>query len=139
MITEQKGHAFHTEVENAQLWNAENPSLYTLILQYGSEVICQKVGLRHIEVKNRVMLFNGQAIKFKGVNRHDSDPKTGYVISREQALQDLRLMKQHNFNAIRTAHYPNAPWFTELCDEYGSYVIAESGISNHTARMQYYV
>ena len=53
------------------------------------------------------------------VNRHDSDPKTGYVISREQALQDLRLMKQHNFNAIRTAHYPNAPWFTELCDEYG--------------------
>lgn len=78
-----------------------------------------KVGLRHIEVKNGVMLFNGQAIKFKGVNRHDSDPKTGYVISREQALQDLRLMKQHNFNAIRTAHYPNAPWFTELCDEYG--------------------
>ena len=90
-----------------------------MILQYGSEVICQKVGLRHIEVKNGVMLFNGQAIKFKGVNRHDSDPKTGYVISREQALQDLRLMKQHNFNAIRTAHYPNAPWFTELCDEYG--------------------
>ena len=63
-------------------------------------VICQKVGLRHIEVKNGVTLFNGQAIKFKGVNRHDSDPKTGYVISREQALQDLRLMKQHNFNAI---------------------------------------
>ncbi|MDU5840598.1 MAG: glycoside hydrolase family 2 TIM barrel-domain containing protein, partial [Haemophilus parainfluenzae] len=103
LIIEQKGHAFHAEIENAQLWHAENPRLYTLILQYGSEVICQKVGLRHIEVKNGVMLFNGQAIKFKGVNRHDSDPKTGYVISREQALQDLRLMKQHNFNAIRTA------------------------------------
>ena len=135
LITEQKGHVFHAEIENAQLWHAENPRLYTLILQYGSEVICQKVGLRHIEVKNGIMLFNGQVIKFKGVNRHDSDPKTGYVISREQALQDLRLMKQHNFNAIRTAHYPNAPWFTELCDEYGFYVIAESDIEC-TARMR---
>lgn len=137
LIIEQKGHAFHAEIENAQLWHAENPRLYTLILQYGSEVICQKVGLRHIEVKNGVMLFNGQAIKFKGVNRHDSDPKTGYAISREQALQDLRLMKQHNFNAIRTAHYPNAPWFTELCDEYGFYVIAESDIESHGTNAVY--
>ena len=137
LIIEQKGHAFHAEIENAQLWHAEKPRLYTLILQYGSEVICQKIGLRHIEVKNGVMLFNGQAIKFKGVNRHDSDPKTGYVISREQALQDLRLMKQHNFNAIRTAHYPNAPWFTELCDEYGFYVIAESDIESHGTNAVY--
>ena len=137
LIIEQNGHAFHTEIENAQLWHAENPRLYTLILQYGSEVICQKVGLRHIEVKNGVMLFNGQAIKFKGINRHDSDPKTGYAISREQALQDLRLMKQHNFNAIRTAHYPNAPWFTELCDEYGFYVIAESDIESHGTNAVY--
>jgi len=137
LIIEQKGHAFHAEIENAQLWHAENPRLYTLILQYGSEVICQKVGLRHIEVKNGVMLFNGQVIKFKGVNRHDSDPNTGYVISREQALQDLRLMKQHNFNAIRTAHYPNAPWFTELCDEYGFYVIAESDIESHGTNAVY--
>ena len=137
LIIEQKGHAFHAEIENAQLWHAEKPRLYTLILQYGSEVICQKIGLRHIEVKNGVMLFNGQAIKFKGVNRHDSDPKTGYVISREQALQDLRLMKQHNFNAIRTAHYPNATWFTELCDEYGFYVIAESDIESHGTNAVY--
>ena len=137
LIIEQKGHAFHAEIENAQLWHAENPRLYTLILQYGSEVICQKVGLRRIEVKNGIMLFNGQAIKFKGVNRHDSDLKTGYVISREQALQDLRLMKQHNFNAIRTAHYPNAPWFTELCDEYGFYVIAESDIESHGTNAVY--
>lgn len=137
LIIEQKGHAFHAEIENAQLWHAENPRLYTLILQYGSEVICQKVGLRHIEVKNGVMLFNGQAIKFKGVNRHDSDPKTGYAISREQALQDLRLMKQHNFNAIRTAHYPNVPWFTELCDEYGFYVVAESDIESHGTNAVY--
>lgn len=137
LIIEQKGHAFHAEIENAQLWHAENPRLYTLILQYRSEVICQKVGLRHIEVKNGVMLFNGQAIKFKGVNRHDSYPKTGYAISREQALQDLRLMKQHNFNAIRTAHYPNAPWFTELCDEYGFYVIEESDIESHGTNAVY--
>ena len=137
LIIEQKGHAFHAEIENAQLWHAENPRLYTLILQYRSEVLCQKVGLRRIEVKNGIMLFNGQAIKFKGVNRHDSDPKTGYAISREQALQDLRLMKQHNFNAIRTAHYPNAPWFTELCDEYGFYVIAESDIESHGTNAVY--
>ena len=77
LITEQKGRAFHAEIENVQLWHAENPRLYTLILQYGSEVICQKVGLRHIEVKNGVTLFNGQAIKFKGVNRHDSESENG--------------------------------------------------------------
>ena len=90
-----------------------------MILQYGSEVICQKVGLRHIEVKNGVTLFNGQAIKFKGVNRHDSDPKTGYVISREQALQDLRLMKQHILMPFAQPTIRMHLWFTELCDEYG--------------------
>ncbi|MDO9795514.1 glycoside hydrolase family 2 TIM barrel-domain containing protein, partial [Glaesserella parasuis] len=76
-------------------------------------------------------------IKFRGVNRHDSDPLTGYVISREQAEQDFRLMKQHNINAIRTAHYPNAPWFSELCDRYGFYLISESDIESHGASMQY--
>ncbi|OOF46782.1 beta-galactosidase [Rodentibacter trehalosifermentans] len=127
----------HITLNEITLWNAENPQLYTLLFRYGSEVICQKIGLRKIEVKNGVMRFNGEAIKFKGVNRHDSDPKTGYVVSREQALQDLRLMKEHNFNAIRTAHYPNAPWFTELCDEYGFYVIAESDIESHGTNAVY--
>ncbi|OOF65854.1 glycoside hydrolase family 2 TIM barrel-domain containing protein [Rodentibacter sp. Ppn85] len=128
---------FNFTLNEITLWNAENPQLYTLVFRYGSEVICQKIGLRKIEVKNGVMLFNGKAIKFKGVNRHDSDPKTGYVINREQALQDLRLMKEHNFNAIRTAHYPNAPWFAELCDEYGFYLIAESDIESHGTNAVY--
>ena len=74
---------------------------------------------------------NGQNLKFRGTNRHDSDPVTGYTISKEQAIRDLTLMKQFNFNAIRTSHYPNAPWFTELCDRYGFYVIAESDIEMH--------
>ena len=128
---------FEFTVNEAQLWNAEDPKRYTLLFQYGSEVICQKIGLRKIEVQNGVLLFNKRPIKFKGVNRHDSDPATGYVISREQAITDLRLMKQHNFNAVRTAHYPNAPWFSELCDEFGFYLIAEADIEAHGCSMQY--
>ncbi|MDO4429784.1 MAG: glycoside hydrolase family 2 TIM barrel-domain containing protein [Lonepinella koalarum] len=127
----------HFELAEVELWHAEKPVLYCLVFSYGSEVICQKIGFRHIEVKNGVLYFNGQKIKFNGVNRHDSDPKTGYVIDRAQALLDLGLMKQHNFNAIRTAHYPNAPWFTELCDELGFYVIAESDIESHGSSMLY--
>ena len=122
---------FEFGIHELQLWNAEDPKLYTLLFRYGSEVICQKIGFRHIDVEDGVLRLNHQPIKFKGVNRHDSDPKTGYVISREQAITDLRLMKQHNFNAIRTAHYPNAPWFSELCDEYGFYLIAEADIESH--------
>lgn len=100
-------------------------------------MIEQAVGFRRIEVKDGVLLLNNHPIKFRGVNRHDSDPLTGYVISREQAEQDFRLMKQHNINAIRTAHYPNAPWFSELCDCYGFYLISESDIESHGASMQY--
>lgn len=120
-----------------QLWNAEQPHLYRLILEYGNEVICLPFGLRQVKVENGVFLLNGVPIKFKGVNRHDSDPDTGYAISREQALRDLRLLKQHNFNAIRTAHYPNAPWFAELCDEYGFYLIAEADIESHGCNARY--
>ena len=137
LVAEKCGQDFECFLAQPILWNAEQPNLYTLVFRYGSEVICQRIGLRKIEVKNGVLLFNGQAIKFKGVNRHDSDPRTGYVIHCEQALQDLRLMKQHNFNAIRTAHYPNAPWFTELCDQYGFYVIAESDIESHGTNAVY--
>lgn len=118
-------------VKNAQLWNAENPVLYTLALSYPGEVICEKVGFRKIEVKNGVIYLNGAKVKFRGVNRHDSDPVTGYTISVEQATRDLRLMKEHNINAIRTSHYPNAPWFSQLCDRYGFYVISESDIEIH--------
>lgn len=113
------------------LWNAEEPNLYTLRLSTREEVIMQKVGIRKVEIKDNVLLLNNVPIKLKGVNRHDSDPVTGYTISREQALKDLSLMKQHNINAIRTSHYPNAPWFTELCDEYGFYVIGEADLETH--------
>ena len=83
------------------------------------------------------MLLNGTAIKLRGVNRHDSDPVTGYTISQEQALRDLALMKLHNINAIRTSHYPNAPWFLQLCSQYGFYVIAEADIESHGSAEKY--
>lgn len=118
-------------VENPQLWNAESPVLYKLLIACGGEVIAQDIGLRQIEIQKGVVLLNGTAIKFKGVNRHDSDPVTGYTISREQACRDLELMKQHNINAVRTSHYPNAPWFPELCSRMGFYMIAESDIETH--------
>ena len=119
------------ELDNPVLWNAETPVQYTLTLQTEGEVIPQKVGLRKIEVQDGVVYLNGVAIKFRGVNRHDSDPVTGYAISREQAKKDLVLMKRHNVNAIRTSHYPNAPWFLQLCSEYGLYAIAEADMESH--------
>jgi beta-galactosidase len=121
------------KLEHPILWNAETPNLYTLVLLTDNEKITQKVGIRKIEVKDSVILLNNVPIKFKGVNRHDSDPVTGYTISKDQAINDLSLMKQHNINAIRTSHYPNAPWFTELCDQFGFYVIGESDVETHGA------
>lgn len=118
-------------VEQPILWNAEQPYLYHLTVSGPEEKIVQKVGIRTVCVKNGVILVNDHPVKFKGVNRHDSDPVTGYTISKEQALLDLRIMKEHNVNAIRTSHYPNAPWFVQLCDEYGFYVIGESDIEMH--------
>ena len=127
-----------------QLWNAENPQLYTLLIAANGEYIAQKVGVRQLEVRaevqkregksdidSSVIYLNGSKIKFKGVNRHDSDPFTGYTISMEQALTDMAIMKQHNINAIRTSHYPNAPWFTQLCDKLGFYVIDEADVEIH--------
>lgn len=95
------------------------------------ETIEQDIGIRKIEIVNGIVQLNGVPIKIKGVNRHDSDPVTGYTIHMEQALKDLCLMKQHNINAIRTSHYPNAPWFVLLCDRYGFYVISEADIEAH--------
>ncbi|NLK27754.1 MAG: DUF4981 domain-containing protein [Clostridiales bacterium] len=132
-----KGGYVEFEISKPILWNAESPNLYTLVLETEEESIKQKVGIRKIEIKNSIIYFNNVAIKLKGVNRHDSDPVTGYTISREQALKDLSLMKQHNVNAIRTSHYPNAPWFLELCDEYGFYVIGEADVECHGATELY--
>ena len=128
------GDAYEIRVAYPTLWNAEQPYLYTLTISTEDELIYQEVGIREIKVVDGVLFLNGQNIKFRGVNRHDSDPVTGYTISREQAEKDMRLMKQFNFNAIRTSHYPNAPWFPELANEYGFYLIAESDIEMHGYR-----
>ena len=119
------------ELHEPILWNAENPYLYKLVLQTQNESIGEKIGIREVKIKNGCVLINGTAVKFKGVNRHDSDPVTGTCVTKEQILKDLYLMKQHNINAIRTAHYPNAPVFLQLCDELGFYLIDEADIESH--------
>ena len=125
------------EIASPELWNTENPYLYKLILETENEVIVDHIALRKIEIKDQVICLNGQKIKFRGVNRHDSDPVTGFTISLEQLTTDLTLMKQHNFNAIRSSHYPNAPFFYEMCDKYGFMVIDEADIEAHGPFMIY--
>ena len=124
-------------VLNPVLWNAENPYLYQVILTMPDEVIVDQIGFRTIEIKDKVVYFNGEKIKFRGVNRHDSDPETGFVINVQQIKKDLMLMKQHNFNAIRSSHYPNAPYFYQMCDKYGFMVIDEADIEAHGPFMLY--
>ena len=125
------------EIASPELWNTENPYLYKLILETENEVIIDHIALRKIEIKDQVIYLNGQKIKFRGVNRHDSDPVTGFTINTEQITTDLTLMKQHNFNAIRSSHYPNAPFFYEMCDKYGFMVIDEADIEAHGPFMIY--
>lgn len=125
------------EIASPELWNTENPYLYKLILETENEVIVDHIALRKIEIKDHVIYLNGQKIKFRGVNRHDSDPVTGFTINPEQITTDLTLMKQHNFNAIRSSHYPNAPFFYEMCDKYGFMVIDEADIEAHGPFMIY--
>ena len=125
------------EIASPELWNTENPYLYKLILETENEVIVDHIALRKIEIKDQVIYLNGQKIKFRGVNRHDSDPVTGFTINPEQITTDLTLMKQHNFNAIRSSHYPNAPFFYEMCDKYGFMVIDEADIEAHGPCMIY--
>ena len=125
------------EIASPELWNTENPYLYKLILETENEVIVDHIALRKIEIKDQVIYLNGQKIKFRGVNRHDSDPVTGFTINPEQLTTDLTLMKQHNFNAIRSSHYPNAPFFYEMCDKYGFMVIDEADIEAHGPFMIY--
>ena len=125
------------EIASPELWDTENPYLYKLILETENEVIVDHIALRKIEIKDQVIYLNGQKIKFRGVNRHDSDPVTGFTINPEQITTDLTLMKQHNFNAIRSSHYPNAPFFYEMCDKYGFMVIDEADIEAHGPCMIY--
>ena len=124
-------------VKEPNLWNPEQPYLYTLVLETEGEVITDRIGIREISVKDAVLYINGTTIKFKGVNRHDSDPVTGFVIGLEQMKKDLQMMKESNFNAVRSSHYPNVPYFYQLCDEYGFFVIAEADNESHGTQSQY--
>ena len=117
-------------------WNAEKPELYTLYLSLveGDKVIqCvrSKIGFKTVKINGELFTFNGMPIKFKGVNHHDTHEKTGYVMSADDLLKDILLMKQFNVNAVRTSHYPPDPIFLDLCDEYGLYVIDEADIETH--------
>ena len=131
------GSSMKLTVPEAKLWSAEIPYLYTVVIETENEVITERMGLREVCIRDAVLYFNGQNIKLHGVNRHDSDPVTGFTISLEQMHRDLSLMKEHNVNAIRTSHYPNAPQFYQLCDQYGFYVMDEADNESHGAEVAY--
>ena len=125
-----------TTVDNVLPWTAETPNLYILEIQLKQndkvlEVVRKKVGFRHIEIKGGQLLVNGQPILIKGVDRHELDPDGGYVVPVERMIQDIKIMKQLNINAVRTSHYPDDPRWYDLCDEYGIYLTAEANIESH--------
>lgn len=128
---------FKTSIPKVLSWSAEIPELYRLNIIVKNkkgkvlEAISKKIGFRTSEVKNGRYLLNGKAILFKGVDRHEHDPITGHVISREDMLRDMQIFKEYNINAVRTSHYPNDPYWYELCDQYGIYVIDEANIESH--------
>ncbi len=142
--TPQRGLAkfawMETNISNPLKWTAETPNLYTLVLSLVNdkkqvvEVVSCKVGFRSIEIKDGQVLINGNPVRLRGVNRHEHDPATGRAVSYERMLQDIKLMKQANINAVRTAHYPNNPLWYELCDQYGLYVMDEADIEEHGLR-----
>ena len=132
----QVAEGLQATVENAKPWTAETPYLYTLEIAVKkgaetTEVIKQKVGFRNIEIKGGQLLVNGQPILIKGADRHELDPDGGYIVSVDRMIQDIKIMKQLNINAVRTCHYPDDPRWYELCDEYGLYLTAESNLESH--------
>ena len=132
---------FTMNVENPHKWNAETPYLYTLQVSLSSalkngnmksaSITPVKVGFRKVEIKNKQFLVNGQPVLIKGANRHEIDPDGGYVLSMERMIQDIKIMKRLNINAVRTCHYPDDPRWYELCDEYGIYLVAEANQESH--------
>lgn len=128
---------FTEEIADVEKWSAEIPNLYTLVLELKDrkgnslEFASSKIGFRYSEIRNGQLLINGKAIYLKGVNRHEHDEFEGHVVSKESMLTDIKLMKQNNINAVRTSHYPNDPYWYELCDKYGLYVIDEANIESH--------
>jgi beta-galactosidase len=129
--------SFAGTAKNVSAWNAESPTLYHLKIALEDKegnikhVLRQRVGFRTSELKNGNVLINGEPVLFKGVNRHEHDPITGQTISRESMREDMALLKQYNINAVRTAHYPNDPYWYELADEYGMYIVDEANIESH--------
>ena len=127
---------FSSTLQGIKKWSAEQPNLYqlTILLKEGDDILqstAQHIGFRTSEIKKGNLLVNGQAILIKGVNRHEHDPVSGHVISHESMLEDVKLMKQYNINAVRTCHYPNDPYLYQLCDKYGLYVVDEANIEAH--------
>jgi len=133
----ETGAALHARVPNPLKWSAETPHLYKLLitlrdnLNRALEVIPVNVGFRKVEIRDGNLLVNGQRILIKGVNRHETDPDHGQAISVESMIRDIRVMKQHNVNAVRTSHYPNQPAWYDLCDRYGLYLVDEANIESH--------
>ena len=136
-VTPTKGEAtLKFEVENPAKWTAETPNLYKVIVsvsdgKQATEAYAQRVGFRTSEIKNAQLLVNGQPVLIKGVNRHEVDPVKGFVMSRERMIQDIRVMKELNINAVRTCHYPDTPEWYDLCDEFGLYLIDEANVESH--------
>ena len=126
-----------TELKAPDKWSAETPTLYTLLLTLKDddgnviEVLPARIGFRRVKIKDGELLINGRAVLFKGVNRHEHDPDRGHAVTVESMIKDIRVMKQHNVNAVRTCHYPNQPIWYDLCDEYGIYLIDEANIESH--------
>lgn len=118
-------------IDNPQIWSSENPVLYKIIIETENEVITQKIGIREVKIQDNQFYINGKSIKIRGVNYHDSHPQNGFVMYEKDFEKDLKLMKQGNFNAIRTAHYPKAPLFYEMTDQYGFYVMSEADLETH--------
>jgi len=129
--------SFETEIEKVAAWTAETPNLYTLFISLMDnkgkilEVISQKTGFRTIEIQQRDLLVNGKRIYIKGVNRHEHNAKQGHTLSKENMIKDIEMMKKLNINAVRHSHYPPDPYWMELCDKYGLYVVDEANIESH--------
>lgn len=130
-------HSAQLEISQPTLWNAEKPYLYTLVFETPNETIVDRLGVRRVEIENKVVLLNGVPMKIRGINRHDSDPVLGPAVDIESVKVDLKLIKEHNFNAVRTSHYPNSPYLYQLCDEYGLMVMAEADNESHGNHVKY--
>ena len=118
-------------INDVKAWSAEIPYLYKLIVATPTEATAFNVGFRSVEIKNNQLLVNGKAILIKGANRHEMNPERGYALTYEDMVRDIKIMKEHNLNAVRTCHYPNSPLWYDLCDKYGIYVVDEANIESH--------